>query len=164
MSRHPATPRHVSYALGYIGLGMWKEALLELESIAARDQLLPEVLSVRIDFHLEAKEWEKLVEAGSRLAKSHPSVELAWIGWAYALRELNQVREARKVLLEAEVHHGKTSAVMHYNLACYESLLGAISSARARLATACRMDQRFIVEGKRDPDLKSLRDAESGIK
>lgn len=85
-------------------------------------------------------------------------MENSWIGWAYALRELEQVEEAREVLLKAEIRHGKASAVLHYNLACYDSLLGELASARARLATACRMDGRFKQAAKDDPDLRALRE------
>ena len=164
MNDHRSTQRHVRYALGYIGLGMLKDAAAELESITAAEQLRSEVLSVRVDLHLEAKQWEKLVDVGGRLARAHPEIEHAWIGWAYALRELNRIADARTVLLDAESHHGKTSAVLHYNLACYDSLLGALSSARTRLATACRMDERFEEEGKQDPDLKPLRDDQTRMK
>jgi hypothetical protein len=161
MNGDVSTRRHVRYAQGYIGLGMLKNAAVELELIGAVDQLRPDVLAVRVDLHMEAKQWEKLVDVAGRLARAHPEIEHAWIGWAYALRELDRVTEARAVLLDGESHHGQTSAVLHYNLACYDSLLGAMASARARLATACRMDERFESEGRQDPDLKALREAET---
>ena len=159
MSVSLLTRRQVRHALGYIGLGMYREAAAELDAVVAAEKPLPEVRSVRLDLCMAAKQWADAVKVGSALAGDHPACENAWIGWAYALRELQRVPEARDILLEAEKHHGGKSAVLHYNLACYDSLLGELASARARLATACRMDQRFKVESEDDPDLQALRDA-----
>ncbi len=158
MSGSRQTRRRVSYALGYIGLSMFSEAETELDAIDPEDRELPEVSSVRIDLHIAARQWKRAVAVASNLAWRHPEMENSWIGWAYALRELEQVEEAREVLLKAEIRHGKASAVLHYNLACYDSLLGELASARARLATACRMDGRFKQAAKDDPDLRALRE------
>jgi hypothetical protein len=136
---------------------MIREARVELNLIATEDQSRPDVRAVRLDLHMETKEWEKVVELGSDLARTHPESEHAWIRWAYALRELNRVADARAVLLEAEPRHGAKSAVLHYNLACYDSLLGDLTRAQKRLATACRLDQRFEAEAAVDPDLQALR-------
>lgn len=159
MSVSRDTRWRVEYAQGYIGLGMYEDAWKELESIAAEDQLRAEVRSMRVDYHVAKKQWEKAVVVAAELARAHPGVENAWIGWAYALRELGQVEEARAVLRVAETHHGKTSAVLHYNLACYESLLGALERARQRLEIACKMEQQFKEAAKEDPDLEALRNA-----
>lgn len=156
MSPDLSTRRHVSYARGYLGLEMLREAAGELDAIPRSEQSRPEVLSVRVDLHMAARQWPRVIDAGRRLAESYPENEHAWIGWAYALREVSRIDEARTVLLEAEAHHGRTSAVLHYNLACYDALLGDLKSARARFAKACRMDKRFKDEGRLDPDLKAL--------
>ncbi len=151
--------RRISHALGYVGLEMFTEALAELDGIGAEDQARPEVRSVRIELHLGARQWNLVIAVAEPLARSHPTVVGAWIGWAYALRELNRVAEARTVLLEAEPFHGKASAVLHYNLACYESLLGDLDGARNRLRIACAMDKRLEADGATDPDLRALRSA-----
>jgi Flp pilus assembly protein TadD len=152
-----STQRRVSHSLGYVGLGMFKEAVTELDSITTADQFQPEVRAARIELQMAAKQWDKVIEIGSDLARTHPEIEHAWIAWAYALRELDRVVDARMVLFKAEPHHGQTSAVLHYNLACYDSLLGRLASAQARLDTACRMDKRFEAEARVDPDLQALR-------
>jgi tetratricopeptide (TPR) repeat protein len=151
------TRKRVEYALGYIGLGMFEAARDELGEIPKPEQAAAIVQSVRVDLHLAAKQWKKAVSVARGLASDHPEVENAWIGWAYALRELNLINEAREVLLKAEPLHGKTSAVLHYNLACYDSLLGALKSAQARLKRAVRMDEQFKLAATEDPDLVALR-------
>ena len=154
------TRRRIRHALGYVGLEMFEAARAELAAVSAAEQSLPAVRAAQIDLHMATKEWPAVVEIGRALARQHPECENAWIGWAYALRELQQVTDARDVLLEAESHHGDTSAVLHYNLACYDALLGAIASARTRLARACRMDERFKEASEDDPDLHALREAD----
>ena len=162
MTLRVETRRRVQYAQGYVALGLMAEAEAELDGIAAEDRKRAEVKSVRVDLHLAARQWRKVVIVASELARAHPEVENAWIGWAYALRELNRVDEAKGVLLQAEPRHGEASAVLHYNLACYDALLGELASARKRLARACAMDGQFKVAAQDDPDLEALRAEEGG--
>ncbi len=152
------TPRHVRYARGYLELGLLNEASDELEAVDFSDRFLPDVLAVRGELHLAAKHWELLTGVGRELTTRAPAVEQGWIYWAYALRELQRIAEAKAVLLEAEPRHGRTSATLHYNLACYHALLGEMGEARARLKTAFRMHPEFKEAARADPDLKSLWD------
>jgi len=92
------------------------------------------------------------------LAEAEPAEEHGWISWAYALRELERVKEAQEVLLRAEVLHGKSCAVLHYNLACYACLLGDKVDAKRRLATAVALDAEFKRSATEDPDLAAMRD------
>ena len=147
------TPRHLRYASGYLELGMVDEASAELERIAFGDQLQLPVLAVRIELHMTAKHWDSVVGLGRTLTQQTPENERGWICWAYALREQQQIAEAKAVLLKAEPLHGGTSAVLHYNLACYDCLLGDLSEAKRRLATACRMEKSFEAAALDDPDL-----------
>ena len=162
MSDDLSTRRRVRYAQGYLGLDMLREARAELDAIPRSDQSHSDVLAMRVDLHLAAREWEVVIEIARGLVDRYPENEHAWIGWAYALREVNRIEEARSVLLEAEAQHGRTSAVLHYNLACYDALLGALKSARTRLAKACRMEKRFEEECRLDPDLRALWTSGSG--
>jgi Flp pilus assembly protein TadD len=155
-----ATRRRVRHAVGYIGLSMWRHAWAELKAIDAADRTLPLVRSATVDYHMGRRQWARVVTVARRLAREHPVVENAWIGWAYALRELQRIEEARRVLLGAEPHH-RDSAVLHYNLACYESLLGDLPAARSRLDRACRIDAQFKEAAETDPDLAALRAHES---
>lgn len=157
MNGRVETRRRIQYTRGYLGLGMMAEAEAELDAITKEDRALAEVKSLRVDLHMAARQWRKVVVVASELARSHPEVESAWIGWAYGLRELNRIDEAKAVLLQAEPRHGDGSAVLHYNLACYDALLGELDSARKRLATACKMDGQFKVAAQDDPDLAALR-------
>ncbi len=154
---HKDTPRRLRYASGYIELSMFNEASDELEAIVAEDRFAPPVLAVRLELHMAAGHWETVVGIGRDLAEKTPEQERAWICWAYALRELQRIDEARAVLLEAEPRHGQTSALLHYNLACYYCLLGEIATARSRLAQACKLEPKFKEAALQDRDLDGLR-------
>lgn len=139
-------------------LGMLAAAASELAKIPRDDDENREVLEARLDLATQRRSWKTAVKWGERLATRYPELESGWIGWAYALRELQEVEEAKAVLIEAEPRHGKKSALLHFNLACYYALLGDVATARERLAHACRLDVRFKDEALTDPDLVSLRE------
>ncbi len=160
-----ATAKRVSYAHGYLELGMVNEASAELELIVGEDRLTLPVLLAHVELHMEAKNWEMLVTVSKSVAQSDPTQERAWIGWAYGLRCLERSAEARTVLLEAEPHHGKTCALLHYNLACYECLLGDLAAAKARLRRACRLGgKQFKAMALEDEDLKPMREEIAAMK
>ena len=147
----------MAYALGYLGLGLVKEAADELETIEGTDRLSIPVMLARIELYMEAKDWELLVAAAKGVARADPTRERAWIGWAYGLRCLEQVAEARTVLLEADLLHGKTCALLHYNLACYECLLGDTAATMTRLRRACKIGgKQFKTMALDDTDLKPM--------
>lgn len=153
---HNATPRHLRYASGYMELGMLDDAAFEIEAIAFEDRFAPPVLAVRVELYMAAKQWEIVVGVARELAAQCPTSERAWICWAYALRELQRIDEARAVLLKAEPMHGENSAVLHYNLACYYCLLGDLETARQRLSRACKIDPNLKDEALEDSDLVAV--------
>jgi len=137
---------------------MFDEAAKEIETVALEDRFAPPVLQARVNLCMAAKQWEAAATIGQELARRAPDIEQGWIHCAYALRELGRVQEARDVLLQAEPRHGATSALLHYNLACYYCLLGDLPTARACLRRACKMDARFKSEALEDRDLERLWD------
>lgn len=137
---------------------MIKEAAEELEAIEGDARMSTEVMRVRVDLHMEAKQWDEVVAFAGQIAEGLPEDEQVWISWAYALRELQRIKEAEEVLLKAEKVHAHKSAILHYNLACYACLLGCLEEAGRRLKRAIKLDKRFEDEWAKDPDLKALMD------
>jgi tetratricopeptide (TPR) repeat protein len=158
------TSRHLQFASGYLALGMLAEASDELEAIEGEDRLSPEVLFVRSDLYMKAKQWDLLLAVSRELARKNPKHHEGWIGWAYALRELNRIEEAKAVLLEAESIHGKKCALLHYNLACYCCLLGDQVAAKEWLSRASKMDAHLKVAALDDEDLKAMWDDIAAMK
>lgn len=153
-----STRRHLEFAAGYLELGMVLEASEELEAIEGPDRLLPDVMRVRADLYMQAKQWDLLLAVGRELMRQRADDEKGWVYSAFALRELERVVEAKAILIEAESRHGQTCAVLHYNLACYHCLLGEIPAAKTRLAIACRMSAAWRAAALEDQDLKALWD------
>jgi tetratricopeptide (TPR) repeat protein len=150
------TEKRLTYAEGFLALGLAEPALEELEAIDSLERATLRVLKVEVECLMAARRWERVVTAAPPIAEGEPHYESAWIAWAYALRELERVEEAKRVLLAALPHHGDTSGLVHYNLACYESLLGNTREARRRLARACAMDPHWRETAREDPDLRRL--------
>ncbi len=159
----PHTARRLRHASGYLGLGMVAQAALELDAVDPADRESADVLATRVELLLEIKAWLPLSELAEHLAQVAPQVEQGWIHWAYALRELERIEEAKAVLLAAEPFHGKTCAVLHYNLACYECLLGNLPNAKRRLRTAIERDAHWKEAALTDPDLVRLRTYIAGL-
>ena len=148
--------RRLEYARGYIELGMVNEATNELAAIDSNARSSIEVLRVQVDLYMESKQWDRVVSVAKPVCEAMPQDPSAWIAWAYALRELQQVKEAQDVLLRAEPLHSTTCAVLHYNLACYACLLGNIQEARRRLTSACKMGEEWKAAALEDEDLRAL--------
>ncbi|EDY81702.1 tetratricopeptide repeat domain protein [Verrucomicrobiia bacterium DG1235] len=149
------TSTRLSYANGYIELGLTKEAAAELDEICEADRLQDDVLSMRAKLYLETNNWEVLAAVSEQLATQSPEIPHAWVHWAYALRELNRNAEAKSVALRGLKHHPQ-EAVLHFNLACYCSLLDQLPEASKYLDAAIKLDKTFKEEAKTDPDLAKL--------
>jgi predicted Zn-dependent protease len=158
------TSRHLQFASGYIGLGMLSEASDELEAIEGEDRLSAEVMAVRCDFHMAAKQWDLLVAVSHELTRQKPELPKGWLNWAYALRELNRVPEAKWVLLEAERIHGEACGLVNYNLACYCCLLGDQTAAKEWLSRACKLDAHWKKAALDDKDFKAMWDDIAAMK
>lgn len=152
-----STATRVQYATGYIALGILDQAEAELAAIPSEDGELPGVLAAQAELAMAAKRWIDVVGFARRLTEVEPSDVQGWVWWAYALREMQKIREALGVLLQIEATHANDHAVVPYNLACYYCLLGEIDIARRYFAKACKMDSSFKESAATDPDLEGLR-------
>jgi tetratricopeptide (TPR) repeat protein len=150
-----STARHIEHATGFLALGLLEAASEELEAIEGPDRLSPEVMSVRCDLYMMAKDWELLLAVARELTRSRPSDEKGWIHAGIALRKLDRIAEARAVLLEAKPRHVR-SAQLHYNLGCYHCLLGEMDKARERVRRACRINKEFKQAALDEPDLQAI--------
>jgi Flp pilus assembly protein TadD len=90
-----------------------------------------------------------------RLARIEPE-NIQWtVSWSYATRRADSVEAARLILLEA-VERFPTAAILHYNLACYECLLGDVEVAKARLQHAFNLEPRYRLAALEDEDLEAV--------
>lgn len=148
--------RKLRAAQGYSELGMWSDAVEELDTVPVEFQERADVLQVRLYVLMQARAWEKAMVAAQRLCKADPKSTLGFIHAAFCMHELGKTREALDFLTsgpEALLQ----DATYHYNLACYHAVLGDTQQAANSLMVCFKMDPHFRDYAKSDPDLRALR-------
>ncbi|MFZ0828992.1 MAG: tetratricopeptide repeat protein [Verrucomicrobiia bacterium] len=155
----PPDSHHLSAATGWLELGNVAEAGAELEKIAAQFGSHPDVLAVRCDIHLQARNWDAAADIAGTLTRLEPQAPGVWISLAYATRRKTGggITQARAILIQAQRTFPREK-IIAYNLACYECQLGDLDAAKAWLDKACTLgDSRKIKHmARQDPDLEPL--------
>lgn len=152
--------RHLSYASGYLGLGMIAEAAAELARVPDTEHRSLEYVALRIALLQEQKNWPALSAVAGELVRRVPTDAAAWITWAYATRRADSLLAAEKILLEAEQHH-PLEPTIQFNLGCYACQRGDLAEARTRVKRAKQLDPKFENVAATDPDLAPLRAADA---
>ena len=150
------TRRQLSYAEGYLTLGLKAEVSKALDEIVGEEREATPVLTIWMAVHVERSAWARAAKVGAVLCEREPSVAGHWIQWGYATRRHKGLPEAREILMRGVGLH-PLEAVFHFNLACYEAQLGNVDDARVFLETAEGLDLQFTELAKSDPDLEPLR-------
>ncbi|MCX7713451.1 MAG: hypothetical protein N2035_07290 [Chthoniobacterales bacterium] len=147
--------RSINAAQGYIELGMYEEALKELAALPRGIAEHDEVLQLKLFLLMRLKSWEEALRICLELQRRKPNETLGYIQGAFCLHELGRTAEAKEMLLK-----GPSSLLReptyHYNLACYEAVLGNREIALEYLRTSFSMNHAFREIAKKDPDLASL--------
>lgn len=149
--------RTLMAAQGYIELEMPVEALHELDSLSEKDQEREEVFQLRLFVLMRGRLWEPALGVCMRLREVHPDCLTGYIHGAFCLHELGRTAEAKALLLTGPPSLSK-EATYHYNLGCYDAVLGNRDEAHEHLKTSFAMDKKFREIAKYDPDLKSVSD------
>jgi len=149
--------RQLLAAQGYSELGMPAEALEELDALGPEFAEHPEVLNARLYVLLKARRWEDGLAAALRLCRAEPKRTSGFIHAAFCLHELGRTPEAKQILLSGPPDLDR-EATYHYNLGCYDAVLGNPDEARRHLLRSFQIDRKFRAIAKLDPDLESLRD------
>ncbi|HEY4414906.1 MAG TPA: tetratricopeptide repeat protein [Verrucomicrobiae bacterium] len=150
-------------AEGWLGLGNVVEAEAELRAITPVMHNHPEVLAVRYEVLAKKNCWQQCVETAETLVHLAPESHLGWIQRSFALHEMKRTTAALEKLLPAAQLFPEVITI-HYNLACYECVLGNLDRSKAYLTIVFKLaaEQDCVAEWRsqlvEDPDLKSLRD------
>jgi tetratricopeptide (TPR) repeat protein len=153
--------RHLEAAEGWLGLGDVGEAKLELDAIPPAKRSTPPVLQIQYLICAKEKEWETCIGLAESIVQQAPDAPFGWIHRSYALHELKRTREALDQLLPASQRFPE-DATLHYNLACYECVLGNLEQAKQRLfqtfkiAIAEKSLEEYRSTAAQDADLKPL--------
>ncbi len=151
------TATHLAYAAGYLQLGMIPEARAELESLGSEDRASPAASALRLELAMLEEDWAEVIARAPELVACDNTEERPWIAWAYALRELKRIEEARDTLLTGARLIDKPSLLVAYNLACYACLLGDLPEARRLLDGVFAEDDSWRETASEDDDLAALR-------
>jgi tetratricopeptide (TPR) repeat protein len=150
--------QHWEAAAGYVELGMFLEADIELDNIDPFSRAAPEVLALRIAIYRGLEKWELIQEIAKRLANFQPD-DIQWtISLAYATRRANSIQAAKEVLLTAERRFSKEPTIK-YNLACYFCQTGDVETAKDYLKKAFEIDLNWRVAALDDADLQPIWDS-----
>ena len=150
--------RHLSYAQGYLELGLLAEAQAELERITGPEAENTAVIAVRIAVLQEAEDWPRLVVLAAKEVERAPNDAAGWVTWAYATRRAKSLAAAEAILLRAERLHPHEPTIQ-FNLGCYACLRGDLTAAQRRIDRAVALDPKFLHAAATDPDLVQLREA-----
>lgn len=142
----------LSYATGYLHLGMHSKARQELDALAVAIQDEPEVLSLRGRILLAEKRWKETVEFCETARAKHPSVADFFIQEALAYDKLNQPDKARAIWLAAP-REIRATAFYHFNLARCEAKLGHFALARQHVKATLSLSPNMRSVLDRDPRL-----------
>jgi Tfp pilus assembly protein PilF len=148
--------RHLSYAQGYLELGMFAEAAAELDRIPADQPESIAILAIRAAVLQEQQAWPALASVAARLVQLAPSEAAGWVTWAYATRRADSLAAAESILRDAERQHPQ-EATIQFNLGCYACQRGDLAEAQRRVDAAIALDRSFAKAAGTDPDLAALR-------
>ena len=148
--------RHLSYARGYLELGLVEEAAAELERVPFTHEEATDVTALRLAVLHEQRAWPQLATLSEALVHRNPLDASSWVTWAYATRRAHTLAAAERILLKAEQHHPEEPTIQ-FNLGCYACLRGDLDAAQRRVDRAVSLDPQFLHAAATDPDLEALR-------
>jgi tetratricopeptide (TPR) repeat protein len=147
--------RRLMAAEGYIELGMYDEAAVELDQIDSFSPIASHVLALRLCIYAGLAKWELMEAVAEDLARHNPD-DPQWAIWrAYAAARRQSIEGAKKILLQALYTHPNDPRV-HYALSCYESRLNHFNTAKRHLARAIQLDSRLKLLALTDEELEPL--------
>jgi Flp pilus assembly protein TadD len=157
----PPDRHHLSAAIGWLGLGNWREASQEIEKISPENRMKPAVLLTEYDVAATAKDWAHAADVADMMVEIIPDSAGVWLSLAYAVRRKagGGIEQARTILKKSDQLFPREPMVA-FNLSCYECQLGNLEEARDWLDKAmARGDAKQIrALALKDRDLEPLWD------
>ena len=150
--------RAILAAQGYLELGMAAEALAELAALPVVEIRDPDIIELRLHILMQATRWADALSTAEELIRLNADAIPAYIHGAFALHELGRTEEARNLLLKGPSDLRK-DPTFHYNIGCYEAVLGNREAALDSLQASFALDETYRDFARRDPDLTLVREA-----
>lgn len=147
----------LTYANGYRELGMFDDAIQELENLGAAYAQRVEYQQMQLAVLMEAKRWDQALPIAHTLAANHESDPGNFVNLAYVTRRANGIEGAR-IILENASKRFPREAIIHYNLGCYACCSNDLDTAKAHLLTSFSLDENYLEMSEKDEDLRPLKD------
>lgn len=146
----------LSYANGYRELGMFDDALAELENLDPLYQNEAALPQMRLAILMEACRWKDALPIANLLAANNSSDPGNLVNLAYVTRRATSLQGAR-IILENAAKRFPKEAIIQYNLGCYACCNEDLDTAKKHLLVAFSLDQNYLKMSDTDEDLASLR-------
>ncbi len=142
-------------AVGWMELGLPRDALQEISGLPIAIQEHPKLLQLRWSLLSGLKEWAQAYSVAEIWLQKEPCDPSAWISRAFAARRQPGGSVAQAFgLLEPAAAIFPGEAMIPFNLACYQVQMGNLAAARGWWAMA-------LIRGDRDELLRlALEDAD----
>jgi hypothetical protein len=149
--------RQIAAAEGWLGLGDWEQADVELNEIPAELRGHPAVLQVRWYILGAQGTWVAAGQVARAICTALPMNPFGWVCLAQAAHRLRYTREARNLLL-AVVDEFPQDYSIRYDLACYACQLGRMGEAWCWLEKAMALPHSHRLDRMAlgDPNLHPL--------
>ncbi len=145
-------------AVGYANLGMFTDALAELENLSPQMVADDGVQEFKLRLLERAGRWQDAAGLAARLATTHPDESRWFIAWAFAKRRSDSIETASKILTDA-AHLHPQDPLIQFNLGCYAAQRGDLTIAQTYVRRAIELDHHLEKLAHQDPDLEPLRQA-----
>ena len=153
----PQLNRRLLTASGFSELGLFQEAVEELEALPVEVKETRVALVIWLELYQGWQKWSEAASVAMRLAETEPQESNWQVALAYATRRSRGLASARDILIDASQRF-PNCAMIQFNLACYDAQLGRLSEARMRLRQAIQIDEHLVDLARKDPDLEPIRD------
>ena len=155
----PPDFHYLSAAVGWVELGLWREAVEELEKITPEQRNHPLVLRTWYEVYAKGEKWDRAARLAQELVQVQPQDAQGWVWQAYATRRMagGGIPQAREILEQARKLI-PDEPLIAYNLGCYECQLGHMEKAWSWLEQAftSRNPNTFREMALQDRDLEPL--------
>jgi tetratricopeptide (TPR) repeat protein len=145
----------LSFARGYLELGMFAEAERALKRLPQSWQERADVMALRSHLLLARGKWARVIRHARRARRLHPDAPEFYVHAAAAYDMLGLPEEGRDVW-RAAPEPVRSSGFAHLHVARFEAQLGNVDAARDHLARAIRIDPHLRTLAGRDPRLAPI--------
>ena len=148
--------RRIIAAQGYVELGLFDEARVELSPLPAEMHSRVDVIEITLLCLMGAHRWAEALALATRLCSQEPMEPGGFIHAAFCLHELGRTAEAVDVLSRGPATL-RAKPVYYYNMGCYQACLGHLEKSLTYLRRAFEMDGELRQHARKDRDLDCLR-------